>query len=128
MFDKAISINKEDLTVLNNYAYYLAEQNVRLKEAEEMAKRVIEMEKDNPTFLDTYAWVLYKRGKLREAAKIMETIVGSGNETDAEWHEHYGYILMKQKKCREAIFNWNIALKLDSAKTHLNKEIENCIK
>jgi len=128
IFEQAISINKDDLTVLNNYAYYLAEQNEKLKEAEEMAQRVIENENANTTFLDTYAWVLYKRGKLKEAARIMEKIIGSGEKPDAEWYEHYGFILKKQNKCREAILNWNIALKLDSAKRHLDIEIEKCIK
>ena len=67
-FKIAIKTDDQDLTVINNYAYYLAEQNSNLKEAEEMAKKVIEKEKGNTTFLDTYGWVLYKRGKLKEAA------------------------------------------------------------
>jgi len=125
-FNEALKINSEDLTVLNNYAYYLAEQNLRLKEAEDMIKKVIQTEKDNTTFLDTYAWVLYKRGKLREASKVMESIINRGQKPDAEWYEHYGYILKKQKKCDEAVLNWNIALKLDSSKTQLVKEIEAC--
>jgi predicted Zn-dependent protease len=124
-FDEAIKNNSEDLTILNNYAYYLAERNLRLKEAENMAKKVIEKEGTNNTFLDTYGWVLYKRGKLKEAEKIMETIIKSG-EKDAEYYEHYGYILKKRKKCSEAIANFNIAYKLDSTKTYLLKDIENC--
>ena len=127
-FEKALKTDKEDLTVINNYAYYLAEQNTNLKEAEEMAKKVIEKEKGNTTFLDTYGWVLYKRGKLNEAARIMESIIANGETPDAIWYEHYGYILKKQKKCPKAIDNWNIALKLDSTKTDLIKEIENCKK
>jgi Tfp pilus assembly protein PilF len=126
IFDEALKYNNEDLTVINNYAYYLAEQNIKLKEAEEMARKVIEKEKGNTTFLDTYGWILYKRGKLKEAAKVMESIINSGEKPDAVWYEHYGYILMKQKKCTEAVENWKIALKLDSTKTELNKEIENC--
>ena len=43
-FESALELNNEDLTVINNYAYYLAEQNTKLKEAEEMAKRVVEKE------------------------------------------------------------------------------------
>jgi predicted Zn-dependent protease len=124
-FDEAIKNNSEDLTILNNYAYYLAERNLRLKEAENMAKKVIEKEGTNNTFLDTYGWVLYKRGKLKDAEKIMETIIKSG-EKDAEYYEHYGYILKKGKKCSEAVSNFNIAYKLDSTKTYLLKEIENC--
>jgi len=127
-FEAAIKKDDQDLTVINNYAYYLAEQNKNLKEAELMAKRVIEKEKDNTTFLDTYAWVLFKRGKLQEAAKVMESIIKKGDKEDAVWYEHYGYILKKQNKCEEAIRIWNIALKIDNTKTELFKEIENCKK
>lgn len=125
-FDEALANNGNDLTVLNNYAYYLAEQDMRLKEAEEMARRVIDKEQTNTTFLDTYAWILYKRGKIKEAEKIMEGIINSGEKPDAEWYEHYGYILKKRKDCKDAVINWNIALKLDSTKTELIKEIKNC--
>jgi tetratricopeptide (TPR) repeat protein len=128
VFKQAININRNDLTILNNYAYYLAEQNMKLNEAEAMARRVIEKEGTNTTFLDTYAWVLYKRGKLKNAAKIMESIINSGGEPNAEWYEHYGFILKKQKKCKEAIINWDIALKLEPSKIHLNTEIANCVK
>jgi predicted Zn-dependent protease len=127
-FKVALKSDNQDVTVINNYAYYLAEQNINLKEAEDMARKVIEKEKENNTFLDTYGWVLYKRGKLKEASKVMESIINSGQKPDAVWFEHYGYILKKQKKCSEAIKNWNIALKLDSSKTELIKEIENCKK
>ncbi len=127
-FKEAIKANTDDLTVINNYAYYLAEQNQDLKEAELMAKRVTEKEKDNNTYLDTYGWVLYKRGKLKEAAKIMEDIISSEGKPDAVYFEHYGFILKAQKKCDKAIENWNIALKLDSTKSNLIKEIENCKK
>jgi Tfp pilus assembly protein PilF len=128
IFDEARKVKDDDLTVLNNYAYYLAEQNTRLKEAQTMAEKVIEEEKNNTTYLDTYGWVLYKRGKLNAAAEIMESVINSKEKPDAVWYEHYGYILKKQKKCEEAIKNWNIALKLDSTKIDLEKEIQGCRK
>jgi Tfp pilus assembly protein PilF len=127
-FEEALESDREDLTVINNYAYYLAEQDVNLKEAEMMAKKVIDTEKGNTTFLDTYGWVLYKRGKLNEASRIMEEIIKKGEKPDAVWFEHYGFILKKQKKCKEAIENWNIALKLDDTKNYLINEIKNCTK
>ncbi len=125
-FDEALKANNDDITVLNNYAYYLAEQNLRLKEAEIMAGKVIEMEKNNNTYLDTYGWVLYKRGKVKDAEKIFEEIIKSSKDPDAEYFEHYGYILKKRKNCQKAIINWKFALELDSTKTNLKKEIENC--
>jgi Tfp pilus assembly protein PilF len=125
-YDEALKMDNSDLTIMNNYAYYLAEQNMQLKEAEQMAKTVIEKEKDNKTYLDTYAWVLYKRGKTREASKIMEKIINSEEKGDAEYYEHYGYILKKMGKCNDAIKSWEAALLLDGTKTNLKKEIENC--
>ncbi len=125
-FEIAVKSDGEDLTVINNYAYYLAEQNQNLKEAEIMAKKVIEIEKNNNTYLDTYAWVLYKRGKLKEAARVMEQIINSGQAPDAEWFEHYGFIQAKQHNCTKAADSWNYAIQLDSTKIHLREEINNC--
>jgi predicted Zn-dependent protease len=124
-FDEAVSRDSEDLTILNNYAYYLAEQNMNLKEAEIMAQKVVEKEKDNPTFLDTYAWVLYKRGKNKDAARILESIIEKGVNINAEYYEHYGFIMKSMKNCNKAIENWSIAFKLDSTKTGLKGEIDN---
>jgi tetratricopeptide (TPR) repeat protein len=79
-FREALKLNPEDLIVLNNYAYYLAEQDQDLKNAEKMASFVVEKEKDNSIYLDTYAWVLYKRGKVKEAIRVMEGIISKGEE------------------------------------------------
>ena len=125
-FDKALIINSDDLTILNNYAYYLAEQGTDLKRAEEMALKVIEREKDNNTFLDTYAWVLYKRAKYKDAAQIMEKIIDKDGESDAEYLEHYGYILKMMKDCKKAVIMWQKAIESDNTKTNLETEIKNC--
>jgi Tfp pilus assembly protein PilF len=125
-FEEALKNDNNDLTILNNYAYYLAEENLRLKEAEEMSAKVIEVEKNNSTYLDTYAWVLYKRGKAKEAEKVMEFIMKNEDVNDAELFEHYGYILKKRRNCTRAIENWKKAYELDNTKTILLKEIESC--
>lgn len=125
-YDEALKLNNNDLTVMNNYAYYLAEQDMNLKEAEKMAKIVTEKDKGNITFLDTYAWVLYKRGKAREASRIMERILSSDESSDAEYYEHYGYILKKMGRCTDAVKNWEKAISLDPAKSELRNEILKC--
>jgi tetratricopeptide (TPR) repeat protein len=125
-FDEALKTDSNDITILNNYAYYLAEKNMRLKDAEEMAKKVVDEERDNYTYLDTYGWVLYKRGKNRQAENIFREIIDNSKEGDAEYFEHYGYVLKKSGDCRGAISNWESALKTDSTKVYLIKEIENC--
>lgn len=125
-FDEALKVDSNDLTILNNYAYYLAEQNMRLKDAEIMSERVIKAERNNPTFLDTYGWILYKRRKLKEAQKVMESIISMEGEHDSVMYEHLGYILKKRRDCKNAVINWNIALKLDSTKNEIREEIKKC--
>lgn len=127
-FKEALKLSPDNLFILNNYAYYLAEQNEELKEAERMSKKVIEKEKNNFTYLDTYAWVLYKRGKIREAAKIMEDIIKGSKKEDSEYYEHYGFILKAQKKCNSAVDYWKKAVSLDGSKDYLEKEIQDCEK
>ncbi len=127
-FDEALKVKGDDLTVMNNYAYYLAEQNMRLRDAEKMAKVVIDKEKNNNTFLDTYAWVLYKRGKTREASRVMEKLATPDGKADAEYYEHYGFILKKLGKCMEAVKQWETALSIDKSKVELVNEIKSCEK
>jgi predicted Zn-dependent protease len=128
VFKEALKIKPEDPMVMNNYAYYLAEQGQDLKEAEKMAKYVIDKEKGNSTYLDTYAWVLFKKGKNREAQKILEAVISSHEKPNSEWFEHMGYIYKSQGKCEKAIENWKLSLELDKRKVKLINEIENCIK
>ena len=125
-FREALKISPDDVMILNNYAYYLAEQGQDLKEAEKMVGMVIEREKGNSTYLDTYAWVLYKRGRFKEAQKTMEMIINKGGAPDAEWYEHLGYIMKALRKCDKAIEYWELAIKYDNRKNLLKKEIENC--
>ncbi len=125
-FKEALKLNPEDVIILNNYAYYLAEQGQELKEAERMIKIVIEKERGNTTYLDTYAWVLYKRGHFKEAEKILEMVINKGEKADAEWYEHLGYTEKALKDCDKAIEFWKLAVKYDSRKNVLLNEIENC--
>ena len=127
-FEKALEINPEEIIILNNYAYFLAENNVDLPKALKMSAVVIEKEPESNTYLDTYAWVLYKMGKYRKAEKIMEKIIQSKGDKVGEHFEHYGYILKERKRCGEAVIYWNKALEMGVSGEKLRTEIENCTK
>jgi hypothetical protein len=58
----------------------------------------------------------------------MENIINNTDKPDAEYYEHYGFIMKSRRKCDEAVKSWNMALKLDSSKQQLIKEIEKCEK
>ncbi|MFO7852512.1 MAG: tetratricopeptide repeat protein [Bacteroidota bacterium] len=125
-FDEALKIEPGNALVLNNYAYYLAEEEIRLGEAEKMIKKCLRIE-ENITYLDTYAWVMYKKGRYREAEKIMLKVFRSGKISDAELLEHYGYIKKAVDDCEEAVKLWQAALRMDKDKDYLIEEIRNCV-
>lgn len=126
-YSEALTLSPDDNLVLNNYAYFLAEKGVRLKDAERMINRVIGSEPTNNTYLDTQAWVLFKLKKYRRAEVIMRAIINSDDNSNAEYFEHYGFILKALKRCEEAVISWTKAIELDDSKGKLQEEIDRCI-
>lgn len=125
-FDEALIIDQNDLVVLNNYAYFLAENNIRLKDALRMIEKVMKYEQDNNVYNDTYAWVLYKMGRYRKAEVVMRKIIESQDNDDKEYFEHFGYILKERKKCHEAVIAWERAIEMGSDNPELLNEIDLC--
>lgn len=125
-YEEALKISPDEILVLNNYAYFLAEGDRDLKKALKMAETVMQKEGDNDTYIDTYAWVLYKLGRYRDAYKAMMRIFEKDGERDPEILEHMGYIVKALGKCNEAVAYWRSALEKDSTKTYLEEEIRKC--
>jgi tetratricopeptide (TPR) repeat protein len=124
-FDKALEINPNSPTVLNNYAYYLSVRGVRLDDALEMTERCNKLAPDNGVFLDTWAWVLYKKGKYSDALdKIMACVKFGGGES-GEVLEHWGDILFKLGRKEEAVAKWKESATKEDATKNINKKIEN---
>lgn len=82
-FDRCLKLQPDNSAILNNYAYYLAEQGLRLDEAERMSRRSLETDPANANNLDTYAWILHLMGRHREALPHMQRAADSdpANET-----------------------------------------------
>lgn len=82
-FERSIALRPDDWGTLNNYAYYLGEQNTQLEKAEQMSRRTIEAEPQNANSLDTYAWLLHLLGRDAEALPYMRRAVelNPGSET-----------------------------------------------
>ena len=126
LLESALKIEPEDAGTLNNYAYYLAENNSDLKRAFQMAAKAIKKEPQNGTYIDTYGWVLYKMGKYKPALKEIKRALDMSKDRDPELLEHMGYVLKSLRKCDEAVNYWQESLKRDPTKTYLNEEIEKC--
>lgn len=92
-YDKALKINPDYAPVLNNYAYYLALENKKLKKAYAMSKKTVEAEPDNATYLDTFAWILHLLGKDLEAKPFFKHAMLYGGKDSAVILEHYAEVL-----------------------------------
>ena len=94
-YDSSLYFLADNPLTLNNYAYFLSEEDKELEKARKMSRRSLDLSDNNPTYLDTYAWILYKLGEYREALEYIELAleiaeqVGDDNE---EYKMHYEII------------------------------------
>lgn len=123
-YDRVLKNNPENVYVLNNYAYFLSVDGVRLEDALKMSAITIEKEPKNVTYLDTYAWVLYKLGRYKEAKKWMEKVFSYDKNAGGVNYEHYGDILYKLGEKEKAVQNWKKAKKLGGASELIDQKIK----
>lgn len=92
-YEKALKYDADNAMTLNNYAYFLSEQDMKLQKALEMSERSNALSKSNPTYLDTQAWILYKLGRPAEAKPLMQQALSLDRSGSAVLLLHYGDIL-----------------------------------
>ena len=122
-FEKALKYDAENNVVLNNYSYYLSENNLQLDKALKMIKQVIEEEPTNSTYLDTMAWIYFKQKDYTNAQSTLKIALKNGGDKNADILEHYGDTLFKLNKTRKAVRQWKKALKLNSSSSTLKNKI-----
>ncbi len=119
-YDSALVYMEDNISCLNNYAYYLSLRGERLDEAEQMSYKTIKAEPDNIVYLDTYAWILFVRGNYTNAKVYIDRVI-KPEETDEEILgkeelqgnviEHAGDIYIMCGKEDEALRYWKLALR-----------------
>ena len=122
-YEKSLSLHYENASVLNNYAYYLSEENRELVYALKMSTRAIELERNNSTFLDTYAWIQYQLGNYEEARKFMRQALSYDSSKSYALPEHYGDILFALGDYFMARTYWGKAIELGGDKAALEERI-----
>ena len=122
-FDKALKINANDVTILNNYAYYLSVRNAQLEKAEVMSKKSNELSPNQPSYEDTYAWILYKQGNYQSAKVWIEKAIANGAEGNGTILEHCGDINYKLGQTEEALKYWQKAKSTGDYSELLDKKI-----
>ena len=110
-YDSCLNINPDEISCLNNYAYYLSEENRDLKRAEQMSYKTIKAEPENTTYLDTYAWILYMQKRYEEARiYIDQALKNDSTETSSVIWEHAGDIYIRLGLKSDASNYWQKAI------------------
>ena len=124
LYDQAIEIDPNNVSILNNYAYFLTLCNRDLDKAERMSAKTVQAEPQNATFLDTYAWVFYKRKEYTMAQLYIEMAIKNERRPSSDIYDHYGDILLAVGNKQEALKQWNKALELDAGNKELLEKVE----
>jgi len=122
LYEEALRLDPQNHLILNNYGYSLAERNIQLDRALEMATKAVAAQPDNTSYLDTIGWVYFRLGQYREAETYVRKAVAKG-EVSAVVYEHLGDIYFRLNESDRAIEQWNAALKLDANNSVLREKI-----
>ncbi len=124
-YDSCLNINPDEISCLNNYAYYLSEENRDLKRAEQMSYKTIKAEPENVSYLDTYAWILYMQKRYEEARiYIDQALKNDSTQTSSVIFEHAGDIYIRLGLKSDANNYWQKAIDSGSDNaTEIKKKI-----
>lgn len=81
-YEDCLRLNPEKAGALNNYAYYLSEENRDLDRAAAMSLKSIKVEPNNSSYLDTYAWILFLQGRYEEAKIYIDLAIQNRAEDE----------------------------------------------
>lgn len=96
-YEESLFFLPDNALTLNNYAYFLSEEERDLEKAKEMSRKSMDLSENNPTYLDTYAWILFKLQEYAEALEYQKQAIELAEqlgEENPEYYEHYGEILI----------------------------------
>ena len=123
-YDSCLQWKPNHIGCLNNYAYYLSENDADLEKAERMSYQTIIEEPENATFLDTYAWILFKRERYAEAKEYIDKALSHlESDQNATIVEHAGDIYALNGEMDKAVEYWKRAIKEGGDAKILRKKI-----
>jgi len=110
-FIKALEINKNDITILNNYAYYLSEYTEDLDLADSLSYISLKASPRNASFLDTYGWIKYMKGDYEIAKKYILLAIENDGNSSPVLLEHLGDVEIKLNNISKGIELYKKALR-----------------
>jgi tetratricopeptide (TPR) repeat protein len=123
-YDSCLQWKSDNISCMNNYAYYLSLKGENLDKAEEMSFKTIKAEPKNATYLDTYAWILFMQGRYAEARIYIDQALQNDSTIGAVVTEHAGDIYAMAGDIEGAVNLWQQALAQDPGNKLIARKIK----
>ena len=128
-YESIVQKQPNNVQILNNLAYTLADSDIDLVKALEYAERAYKALPNNPGVLDTYGYVLLKNGKVKDADEFLQRAMQlyEQNNINApiEVYEHIGGAKEKLGQVDEALRVYKQAMEF--AGKDVSQEVKNRI-
>ena len=87
-FSQALTLDPQNPARINDLAWFLIDNDIRVDEGVDLIEKALELEPDNWYYLDTKGWGLYKQGKIEEALKLLQDAWDIRPVYDHEGYQH----------------------------------------
>ncbi|WP_329903824.1 tetratricopeptide repeat protein [Porphyromonas pogonae] len=109
-YEKAIKLNPQNTTALNNYAYALGNHGGDLAKAERLSAMSVKLQPETAVFLDTYGWIFFLQKNYTLAKLYIQKAYDlSAKDPDADVVEHLGDVYYMLNNKEKALELWNEA-------------------
>lgn len=109
---QSLALEPENIGLMNNLAYWIAEAGGDLEEAEKLTRQALRKAPDHPAILDTVAWIHLKRGSHSSALPIFERLV-KNEPANSAFRVHLAAALKANGRPQEAQEELRAALRLN---------------
>ena len=126
-YDSCLQWKDDNISALNNYAYYMSLDARDLHKAEQMSYKTIKAEPKNGTYLDTYAWILFMEERYHEAKIYIDQAMANLDSTQNNNTviEHAGDIYAMNGMTDEAMKLWRQSYDAGNKSDALEQKLKN---
>ena len=108
---KAIELDPDQPSVLNNLGFGWVDRNVKLKEGLALIEKAVKLDPDDGNLLDSLGWAHYRLGDYQQAIKFMER-AAAVEPNSSGTRDHLGDAYWRTGRHDEARKSWQQALSL----------------
>ncbi len=121
-YERAVELDTENPTILNNFAYSLAEFDRTTDNALALVLHELELDPDNGADMDTKGWVLFRMKDYNGALEYIQRSVDAGG-AGAEVYEHLGDVHSARGEAAAARSAYERAVELSPNEERLRSKL-----